>query len=674
MHSAFTQRRLSQLRRGASQWAAVACGAVLLVRASADDEAITAVTEFEDAPRRLVSLLHEPQSAAVSPNGGLLATGHIDGSIVLWDSETASPVRNLLGHDDVVSSLSFDASGSRIASAGYDQSARVWDVQNGETIYLCEEHTSRLTVAVLSPDGRRLLTGGYDKIARVWELGRPDAEPIAQAECESTIRAAAISPDGQRFAVSNDTGGVLLKEIDSVGNGRRADADSGPIRTLIFSPNGKFLLSGGEDGSVLRWDAKTLAQESVLSEVGSQPLHAASVTGLAFGSGGRLLMTADRQGQIQTWDVTSRTVTSVLEAHDDEVVGLGVSAVGESLLSVSRDRTVRQWRAKLPLTPRLATIDDAGVRLWTMAVSPDGAVLYAAGRDGLLAAWSVETGGRVMTYEGFDGTIDAVSLTSDGMWIACCSWREETISVFDAQSGDETKEIETGAKVRCVRFSPDDRHLVSGSDNGSFTVWNWRTGEEIRTLSNSSLPVYDASFSPDGTQLAVARGEWREPKPGDVTFWNTDGWSEIHKRTEHTRAVRTVTFDRRGTQAASAGEDGTVILWHSETHVPVARLQNSAGVRPVAFSPDGTRLAVGLHDGTINVWDVAETEVIQRFQTEDDVFGVTFSKDGTVLFSVSGEERIEIWPVEGATSTAEQISRWTGNHEQNGDDQHRRSP
>ena len=355
----------------------------------------------------------------------------------------------------------------------------------------------------------------------------------------------------------------------------------------------------------------------------------------------------------------------MLEGHNDEILGLGVAAAGESLLSVSRDRTVNVWRSKLPVTPRLATIDDVDVRLWTLAVSADGRALFAGGRDGLLAAWSVQTGQRIATFEGFEGTIDAVTLTSDGEHIACCGWREEKIVIFNTLSAKQTIEIEVGAKVRCVCFSPDDRYLVAGTEEGAFTVWDWNTGDEVRSIKNNSLPVYDLAFSPNGAQLAVGRGEWREPTPGDVTFWNSEGWSETHKRNKHTRAVRAVAFDPLGTRAASAGEDGLVILWHPETHVALAQLRNSSGARPLAFSPDGTHLAVGLHDGTINLWNIAQEDVVQRFQSEDDVFGLSYSRDGSVLFSVSGEERIEIWPVAAAASTAEQISHWPSNKQPN---------
>ena len=128
-----------------------------------------AVTEYEDAARRLILLLDEPHAATVSPDGSLLATGHDNGSIVLWNTETGLPVRSLEGHADTVVSLAFNATGSQLASAGVDAAIRVWNM-NDEAVQVLEGHTNRLTTVAFSPDGSSLASGGYDRTVRLWNL------------------------------------------------------------------------------------------------------------------------------------------------------------------------------------------------------------------------------------------------------------------------------------------------------------------------------------------------------------------------------------------------------------------------------------------------------------------------------------------------------------------------
>lgn len=634
--------------------------------AMADEASVSPVTEYENSARLLISLLDEPYAACATPDGNLLATGHDDGLIVFWNIDTGLPVRSLTGHSDTVSSLTFDATGSRVASGSYDGAVRVWSMEGGEEIVVLSGHTGRVTTVAFSPDGDRLASGGYDKTVRVWNLRQPEAEPVVLSGHEATVRSVAFSPDGERLATGDAIGTLRLWDVSSTSEVERVDAHTGPVRALLFAPGGPaggLLLSGGDDGAVMQWNADTLEQQQALSDGGSRPLHSVPVTCMALSPDGRLLATGDQSGHVQTWDFVVNQITSRLDGHEDEICGLSFRSGATALVTASRDRTVNVWRSKLPVTPRLATIDDVDVRMWSLAIAPDHDTLLAGGRDSFLAGWDLESGRQTMRYEGFDGTVDSVAVTADGTHIACCGWREENVAVFDARTGEKTADMGVGVKVRCVQFSPDGEWLVAGGEDGALRIWRWRTGGEPQVVPTGALAVYDVAFSPDGRQLVTCSGNWRTPDPGDVTFWNTDAWSEVVRQGGHAKAVRSVTFNSDGTRVASAGENGLVILWHAETHVPLARLQNGAGVRPVAFSPDGTRLAVGLHDGTINVWDSDRGEVVQRFQTEDDVFGVAYSRDGSVLFSVSGEKRVEIWPTgddtTGTDTTAAQIAGWT---------------
>lgn len=636
------------------------CVVLIAAVTYADDASPLAVTEYESTPRSLISLLHEPYASAVTADGTRLATAHDDGSIILWDVKNARPTRRFDGHAGTVSSLAFDASGTRLASAGYDATVRVWDVATGESLHVLNGNGSRLTSVCISPDGQRVISGGYDKTVRLWNLQQPDAEPLLFNSHETTVRAAAFSPDGQHFATGDDAGTLNVWNTADPADVKTVDAHHGALRTLAFSPDGQLIVTGGDDGGVKLWATESLEQRELYGETDVRARHTAPVTAVVFSPDGRLLATADRQGEIQVGERSSTDDPAVLDVDDDEIIRLAFLPDAAALLSVGRDRTVHFWRSKLPLSPRLATVDGGDVRLWSVAVSPAGRFLFAGGWHRYLASWDLETGQGVRQFDGFDGTIDAVALTSDGSHIACCGWKEKTVAIFDTATGEKSAEFATDSTVRCVRFSPDDRTLVAGCEDGSLRFWEWRTSAEPLTIQAAATSVYDVAFSPDGSQLVTCSGDWRKKEPGDVTFWRHDGevWAEARKLGEHTQAVRSVVFNHDGSRAASAGEDGWVIVWNAATYVPLARLHNADGVRPIAFSPDGNRVAVGVHDGTINVWDIDRKEIVQRFQSEDDVFGISYSEDGTVLFSVSGESRIEIWPMTAETSTADRIRHW----------------
>lgn len=634
--------------------------AVSLASAVADADDSKSITEFETTPRLLISLLHEPYSAAVSPDGKRLATGHDDGSVIVWNLQDGQPVARLEGNTATVSALAFDATGSRLASASYDAPVRLWEVSSGELTRELRGHEGRATTVCFSSNGQHLISGGYDKTVRLWDLTQPGAEPSVLHH-EATVRDVAFSPDGRQFATGDDTGTLILGNAADASVVKSVDAHDGAVRAIAFSPDGRRVMSGGDDGVIKIWSADDLDGSDEADLPATVARHAAAITCIQVSQDGRLLATADRQGEVQVWDRASGEATSFLTEHDDEIVGLAFLPETKAVVTVSRDRTANIWRSKLPPSPRLATIDNGDVKLWSLAIAPRENVLFTGGWHRYLSAWDLRTGEQLRQFEGFDSTIDALALTSDEDFIACCGWKSSTIAVFDTRTGEMSKEFVTETTVRCVKFSPDGQLLVAGGEDGNLHMWDWRTDADPTVKRASAQSVYDVVFSPDGQQLVTCGGDWRKKEPGDLTFWQRDGssWSEVRRLTEHSQAVRAVSFNRDGTRLASAGEEGTVIIWHPDSQVPVARLRNAAGVREIAFSPRDDRLAVGARDDTINVWDIDRGEIVQRFQSEDDVFALSYSEDGTAVFSVSGENQIEVWLTEGAVSTAEQIRRWS---------------
>jgi WD40 repeat protein len=628
----------------------------------AQDAQPARAVEFEPTSKHLISLVAEPTAAALSPDGSTLATGDEHGAIIFWEIPTGRPVRRLVGHSDTVAALAFAPTGTVLASVGYDDELRIWDSDTGELRQVVTGHAGRNTCVAWSSDGVHLLTGGYDKALRLWNIAEAGAPPVILRDHTATIRAIACSPDGNRFASSHAAGGVRIW------NGQTSAApgmvDAGAVLTLVFLQDGQ-LCTGGSDGSVRLWQDAG-ANGSYTAVDGTALLqHSAPVTRLALSPDGTMLASADRNGGLRVSDVMTWQPTSSLDGHSDELVGLAFLPDSRSLLTTSRDRSVRVWRAKRPATPRLATIEAPEVRLWSLETDPQHSRVIAGGRKGFLALYDVATGAMVRRFEGFTGTVDAVSATVDGAHLAACCWKEKAVSIWDVEATAVRTSLDAGVNVRCVRFSPDGRWLAAGCEDGAVRIWDWKAGGDPRTISSGPGAVYDLAFSPNGKVLAGCGGDWTKNDPGFAIVWDADSWSERQRLTEHTRAVRSVVFSSDGTRLASAGEDGLIVLWHGETFVPVARLPNPAGLRPLAFSPDGGRLAAGLHDGTINVWDLSRGEVVQRCRAEDDVFGLAFSGDGSALFSVSGETRIEIWPDSdsGTGNDLERIRHWNRTEE-----------
>ena len=100
---------------------------------------------------------------------GLLASGSIDGTILLWDVTTRTTTATLKGHTEVVSSVSFSPDGTILASGSLDDTILLWDIAT-ENATLLEGHTDDVVSVSFSPDGMLLSSGSEDGTILLWDM------------------------------------------------------------------------------------------------------------------------------------------------------------------------------------------------------------------------------------------------------------------------------------------------------------------------------------------------------------------------------------------------------------------------------------------------------------------------------------------------------------------------
>jgi WD40 repeat protein len=280
------------------------------------------------------------------------------------------------------------------------------------------------------------------------------------------------------------------------------------------------------------------------------------------------------------------------------------------------------------------------------------------------------------------------------------------------------QKIETEKRwFSAVAYSPTADLLATGFDDGTVTLWEWRTGTRTAVLQNDiqNAWVFSVAFSPDGHELAAAGmgwpirvwnvktgmlirqlpdcaipfqgGGWQEsPTAGrSMPFtvggtalayslaFSPDGkaiaagsklWLRLWDAASGA-AIRTyagaaeiggIAFSPDGGLLASSGEDGSIAIWNTNTGTQVRRFQVSRRpLRAVAFSPDGRALATSGWDGNIYIWDWRTSTPVRKISaSRGSVNWVFFSPDGTDLASGGRDDSlIAIWHI----STGEQLRR-----------------
>ncbi|MGH4016248.1 MAG: WD40 repeat domain-containing protein, partial [Pseudonocardiaceae bacterium] len=146
----------------------------VLVGATLDPGALAqTASTFGTAYPGVPALAHmevaSPVTAVAAVPGGILATGHDDGTVRLWDPATGTPLRTLQGHTSTVLALTTDPHGSWLASAGEDTTVRLWDPATGTPLRTLQGHTRPVLALTTDPHGSWLASAGTDTTVRLWD-------------------------------------------------------------------------------------------------------------------------------------------------------------------------------------------------------------------------------------------------------------------------------------------------------------------------------------------------------------------------------------------------------------------------------------------------------------------------------------------------------------------------
>jgi WD40 repeat protein len=202
-------------------------------------------------------------------DGKLLASGHYDGGIRLWDSGTAKTQAVLKGHTRSVTCLAFSPNGKLLASGSRDETARIWDIATGKAV-ACLKHAGRVRISIhlssatvcgvaFSGDGKAVASAAGENTVLLWDVARAEQKGTLQGQSDHA-QAVSRSRSGNLLALGNYNGPGTVTLWD-VAAGRPKVTFRGHVvrvTSLALSPDAKTLALSGDDGSVRLWDVAAI--------------------------------------------------------------------------------------------------------------------------------------------------------------------------------------------------------------------------------------------------------------------------------------------------------------------------------------------------------------------------------------------------------------------------------
>jgi WD40 repeat protein len=512
-----------------------------------------------------------------------------------------------------------------------------------------------------------MLAGGTAGLAR-----QVLTQPVVQAERPPGVLEPPHPPEAKTAGLDQHGDPLPDEAISRLGTTRLRQG--GPIRFVGFTPDGKTLVTCGEDGA-RTWDVATgklihrFPKESASSDYwGGEVLfpdgkwvatpHHSTLhlwetatgklirtlvgdhffDGVCFSPDGKMLASrgGNQMNEVTLWDPATSQQRRRWTTGKEPFTSFVFVGDGKTLVTASRDRTLRFWDVGTGKERRQHLLANALPQ--RMAVSPDGALLAVSTSNenaagGGIEIWNVADGKKVRQISpvpekeaGKPRGFGPLAFTPNGKSLLA-GGKDGSLYACDLAGGKEPRRVWQGSATLWAVAASADGKTTAVSAGTSVYLIDWTSGKDLVAIAGHPQTVYKTAVTPDGRTVITASGS-------DLYLWEAAS-GRLRRRLQghqgYVNGLRIIDGGRK--VVSSAYQDGTLRVWDLGAQKEVRRLETTEKSNILeAVAPDRKTVAVGAFTATTVLIDSSTGKEVQRLQgPTGPIYGAAFTPDGCTL-------------------------------------------
>jgi WD40 repeat protein/tRNA A-37 threonylcarbamoyl transferase component Bud32 len=276
-------------------------------------------------------------SLAISPNGREFLSGSGDNTIKLWNLQTGELLYEFVGHSKEVVTTKISSDGQTLVSGSRDGTVKLWNLKTKQLLHTLKGHTDKVTWVAISPDGQTLFSGDEADKIKVWNFKTGQFLRDINGHSDE-IESLVITRDGQILISASEDKTIRMWNSQTGRLLRTLTKHNKGVESLAIHPDGETFVSGGKD-KIIFWQ---LATGKLLRELPQSGF----VRCVTFSPDGKTLISSHEDNTIKLWNLSNGKLLRTLSGHSDWVLSVAISPDGQTLLSGSRDKTIGIWNTQ----------------------------------------------------------------------------------------------------------------------------------------------------------------------------------------------------------------------------------------------------------------------------------------------------------------------------------------